>query len=152
MRIPKSGSGRSTSSRVSFIIFYFATGDAQEESELEIKFMLDTGTSCSIINYGTFWEISQFQHPIMVHRKNKSPKTYSGLVVPMIGHATIEFSYDPNREYFFPFTLWVTEMTTQNLLGMDFCQIQAYGTHFDLFGIELRQPPKNFCHGSLHQK
>ena len=59
-------------------------------------------------------------------------------VVPMIGYATIEFSYDPNGEYTFPLTVWITEMRTQNLLGMDFCQNQASGIHFALPGIELR--------------
>ena len=34
---------------------------------------------------------------------------------------------------------------------MDFCQNQASGIHFDLPGIELRQPPKTFWYGSLHQ-
>ena len=34
---------------------------------------------------------------------------------------------------------------------MDFCQNQASGIHFDLPGIQLRQPPKTFCCGSLHQ-
>ena len=69
----------------------------------------------------------------------------------MIGYATIEFSYDPNGEYTFPLTVWITVMRSQNLLGMDFCQNQASGTHFDSPGIELRQPPKTFCYGSLHQ-
>ena len=114
--------------------------------------MLDTGASCSIINYRTFWEISQFHHPIVGHRSNKLTKTYSGQVVPMIGYATMEFSYDHNGEYIFPLTVWITEMRTQNLLGMDFCQNQASGIHLDLPGIELRQPPKIFCYGSLHQK
>ena len=151
MRSPKSDSNRSRSSRLSFNIFYFATRDAQKDSGLEIEFMLDTGASCSIINYRTFWEISQIHHPIMVHRSNKPTKTYSGQVVPMIGYATIEFSYDPNGENTFPLTVWITEMRTQNLLGMDFCQSQAAGILFDLPGIELRQPPKTFCYGSLHQ-
>ena len=113
--------------------------------------MLDTGASCSIINYGTFWEVSQFYYSVMVHRSNKLTKTYSSQVVPMIDYATIEFSYDPNGEYSFPLTVWITEMRTQNLFGMDFCQNQASGFHFDLPGIELRQPPKTFCYGSLHQ-
>ena len=42
-------------------------------------------------------------------------------------------------------------MRTENLLGMDFSQIQASGILFDLPGIELRQPPKTVCYGSLHQ-
>ena len=113
--------------------------------------MLDTGASCSIIKYRTFWEISQFHHPITVYRSNKLTKTYSGQVVPMIGYATIDFSYDPNGEYSFSLTVWITEMKTQNLLVMDFCQSQTSGIHFDLPGIELRQPQKTSCYGSLHQ-
>ena len=113
--------------------------------------MLDTGASCSIIIYGTFWEISQFHHPLVVHRINKLTKTCSGQVVPMIRYATVEFSYDHNGEYTFPLTVWITEMRTQNLLGMDFCQNQASRIYFDLPGIELRQPPKTFCYGSLYQ-
>ena len=113
--------------------------------------MLDTGASCSIINYRTFWDISQFHHPMVVHRSNKLTKTYSGQVVPMIGYATIEFSYDPNGEYTFPLTVWITDWRTQNLLGMDFCQNQAPRIHIDLPGIELRQPSKKFYYGSLHQ-
>ena len=151
MRSPKSNYGRSRSSRLSFNIFYFATGDAQKDSGLDIEFMLDTGASCSIINYRTFWEISQFPHPIKVNRSNKLTKTYSGQVVPMIGYATMEFSFDPNGEYSFPLTVWITEMKTQHLLGMDFCQDQAAGIHFDLPDIKLRHPPKTFCNGSLHQ-
>ena len=137
MRSPKSDSNCSRSLRLSFSIFCFATGDAQKDSGLEFEFMLDTGASCSIINYRTFWEISQFHHPILVHRSKKLTKTYSGQVVPMISYATIEFSYDPNGEYTFPLTVWITEMRTQNLLGMDVCQNQASGIHFDLPGIEL---------------
>ena len=56
----------------------------------------------------------------------------------MISYATIEISYDPNGEYSFPLTVWFTELKPQNLLGMDFCQHQAFGIHFDLPGIELR--------------
>ena len=113
--------------------------------------MLDTGASFAIINYRTFWEISQFHHPVMVHRSNKLTKTYSGQVVSLIGYATREFSYDPNGEYSFLLTVWITEMRTQNLLGMNFCQNRASGIHFDLLSVELRQPPKTFCYGSVHQ-
>ena len=69
----------------------------------------------------------------------------------MIGYGTIEFSYDPNGEHSFPLTVWITEMRTQILLGMDFCQNQASGIQIDLRGIGLRQPPKTVSYGSLHQ-
>ena len=69
----------------------------------------------------------------------------------MIGYATIIFSYDPYGLFIFPLTVWISEMRTQTLLGMDFCQKQVSGIHFDLPGIEIKNPPKSTCYGSFHQ-
>ena len=113
--------------------------------------MLDTGASSSIINYRTFWEICQTQHPVSVKGSTIQTKTYSGPVVPMIGLALITFSNDPDGQFTFPLTVWITEMKTQNLLGMDFCQKQVSGIHFELPVIELKEPPNIVCYGSLHQ-
>ena len=142
LRSTNSNSDKSRNSRLNFNIFYFATGDTQEDSGLEIEFMLDTGASCSIINYRTFWEICQLQHPITTQKSTKLTKTYSGQPVPMVGYATITFCHDPDRQFVFPLTVWITEMKTQNLLGMDFCQKQVSGIHFDLPEIELKKPSK----------
>ena len=113
--------------------------------------MLDTGASSSIINYRTFWEICQTQHPITVKRSTTQARTYSGQVVPMIGFATLTFSYNPDGHFFLPLTVWITEMKTQNLVGMDYCQKQVSGIHFDLPGTEIKEPSKTVCYGSLHQ-
>ena len=110
--------------------------------------MLDTGDSNSIINYRTSWEICQTQHPITVKRSTTRTRTYSGQVEPMIGFAT--FSSDPDRQFSFPLTVWITEMKTQTFLGMDFCQKQVSGIHFELPGIELKELPNTGCYGSLH--
>ena len=69
----------------------------------------------------------------------------------MIGYATITFSYDPDGQFIFPLTVWITEMTTQTLLGMDFFQKQFSGIHFDLTGIEILNCLKLICYGSFHQ-
>ena len=74
--------------------------------------MLDTGASCSIINYRTFWEICQLQQPITIQKSTKLTKTYSGQTVPMIGYATITFSCDPDGQFIFPLAVWITEMRT----------------------------------------
>ena len=86
-------------------MFFFSTGDTQKDSGLEFEFMLDTGVSCSIINNRTFWEICQLQHPITTQKSNKVTKTYSGQTVPMIGYATLIFSYDPDGQFIFPLTV-----------------------------------------------
>ena len=110
--------------------------------------MLDTGASCSIINYRTFWEICQLQRPITLQKSTKLTKKQT---FPMVGYAIITFCYDPDGQFLFPSTVWVTEMKTQNLLGMDFCQKQVSGIHFALPGIELRNPPNSLCFGCFHQ-
>ena len=113
--------------------------------------MLDTVASSSIINYRTFWEICQTQHPITVKRSTTQTRAYSVQVEPMIDFATLAFSYDPDGQFSFPLTVWINKMKTQNLLGMDFCQKQISGNHFDLPGIALKEPPNTVCYGSLHQ-
>ena len=151
LRSPNSTIDQSKNSRLSFNFFYFATRDTQKDSCSEIEFMLETGASSSIINYRTFWEVCQTQHPITVIRSATETKTYSGQVVPMIGFATLTFNYHPDGQFSFPLTVWITEMKTQNLVGMDYCQKQVSGIHFDLPGIELKEPPNTVCYGSLHQ-
>ena len=151
LRSPNSTTNQPKHSKLSFNFFYFATGDTQKDSGLEIEIMLDTGASSSIINYRTFWQICQMQHPIKVTRSTIQTKTCWGQLVPMIGLATLTLSYDPDGQFSFPLTVWITEMKTQNLLGMDFCQKQVSGIHFDLPGIELEEPPNTVCYGSLHR-
>ena len=112
--------------------------------------MLDNGASCSIINYRTFWEICQLQHPITI-QKYQSNKNVLRTISSLIGYATITFSYDPDGQLIFPLTLWITEMRNQNLLGMVFCEKQVSGIRFDLPGIEIKNPPKSICYGSFHQ-
>ena len=151
LRSPSSATDQSESSRLSFNFSYFATGDTQKDSGLEIEFMLDTGASSSIIDYRTIWEICHTQHQITVKRSTTQTKTYSGQVVPMIGFATVTFSYEPDGQFSFLSTLWITELKTQNLLGMDVCQKQVSGVHFDKPQIELKEPSNTVCCVSLHQ-
>ena len=151
LRSPSSATDQSKNSRLSFNFFYFATGDTQKDSGLEIDFLLDTGASSSIIKHRTFWEICQTQHPITVKRSTTQTKTYSGQLVPMISFTTLTFSYDPDGKFSFPLTVWITEKKTQDLRSMDFCQKQVSGIHFDLPGIELKEPRNTVCYGSLHR-
>ena len=113
--------------------------------------MFDTGASCSTINYRFFWEICQLHYPISIQKITKLTETYLGQTNPMIGYATISFSYDPDGQFIFPLTVWITEMRTKNLLGMGCSQKQVSGIHFHLPGIEIKNPPKSICYGSFHQ-
>ena len=100
--------------------------------------------------FGKLRELGELRHPITIQKSTKVTKTYSLQTVPMIAYAIITFSYDPDGQYIFPLTVWIAETRTQNFLGLDSCQKQVCGIHFDLPGIELRNPPKSLCYGSFH--
>ena len=61
----------------------------------------------------------------------------------MISYATTSFSYDPDGQFIFPLTVCITEMKTQTLIGMDFCQKQVCGILFESPGIEIKNPQVN---------
>ena len=84
-------------------------------------------------------------------RSSTQTRTYFGQVVRTIGFATLTLSYDPDGHFSFPLTVSTTEMKTQNILGMDFCQKQVSGILFDLPGNELKEPRSTVSCGSLHQ-
>ena len=116
---------------------------------MEIEFLLDTGATSSIINYRTFRELCQFQQDLELSRSNNTTRNYSGQIIPMMGYISLRLYYDSDGQHNFPLTIWITEMKTQNLLGMNFCQEQVNKIHFDLPGIELKKPTNTFCYGSL---
>ena len=74
LRSPSSTTDQSKKSRLRFKLFYFATGDTQKDSGLEIEFMLDTGASCSIIIYRTFWEVWSNPTPNHIESKHQTNK------------------------------------------------------------------------------
>ena len=129
--------------------FDFPTGDSQKGSGLEIEFMLDTGAACSIINYRTFLEIAQFRQPITVVRSKQKTKTYTGDIVPMIGHPTLSFSFDSDGEHQFELRIWITETQTSNLLGIEFCRQYVSKLLFEIPAIELKNTANAICYGNM---
>ena len=151
LRSPNRNSDKSRNTTISLNIFYFANGHTQKVSGLEIKFLLDTGASCSNINYRMLQEICQLHHPRTIEKSTKVTKTYAGRTSPMVNYATKTFSFEPDGHFLLPRRVWITEIKTKNFLGKNFCQKQVSGFHFDLPGIGIKNPPKSTCYGRFHQ-
>ena len=95
-------------------VFYFPTGDSEKDCGLENKFMVDTGAACSIINYRTFCEISQFLQPYTLVRSKQKTRTYTGEELPMLGYTTLNFSSDSDRQHSFQLELWITNQNRKS--------------------------------------
>ena len=128
-------------------VFYLR--DNTIDSGLEIEFMIDFGAACSIINYRTFGEITQFLQPITVVRSKQKTRTYTGEIIPMVGHTTLKFSFDSDGQPCFQLQLWITESKTAILLGVEICRKYISKLHFDIPALELKDTPNAICYGSL---
>ena len=129
--------------------FYFPTGDKQKDSGLEIEFMLGTGATCSIINYRTFLESAQFRQPITVVRSKQKTKTYTGDIVPMIGHTTLSLSFHADGEHQFELLIWITETQTANLLWIELCRQYVSKLRFEIPAIELKNTANAICYCNM---
>ena len=69
----------------------------------------------------------------------------------MVSYATLILSYDPDGQFIFPLTVWVTELRLQNSAGIDFCRQQFSGIHFHQPGMEIKNSPKSMFYGRFHQ-
>ena len=69
----------------------------------------------------------------------------------MVGYTTITFSFNHDGHYIFPLNLFISELTTQNLLGLFFWRQHVSGIHFHMTEIEIKKLPKFICFGSSHQ-
>ena len=112
--------------------------------------MLDTGAACSIINYRTFVEFAHFRQPITIVRSKQKTKTYTGDIVPMIGHTTLSFSFDSDGEHQFELRILITETPPSNLLGIEFCRQYVLKLHFEIPAIELKNTANAFSYGNMY--
>ena len=129
--------------------FYFPTGDSQKDSGLEIELLLDIGAACLIINNRTFLENAQFRQPITVVRSEQKTKTYTGDIVPMIGHTTLSISFDSDGEHQFGLRIWIAETETSNLQRIDFCRQYVSKLHFEIPATELKSTADATCHSNM---
>ena len=54
LRSPNATKEISTKSRIYLNLYHFATGDTKNNSGIEVEFMIDPGSTCTVTNYPTY--------------------------------------------------------------------------------------------------
>ena len=85
-----------------------------------MEFMVDPGSTCSIINYPTFRELEKLGQKMTIYRFKIKAKTYNGSDIRMFGHTSIQSPFDTDGKYPSYHKVWINEEKTANLLGVDF--------------------------------
>ena len=67
----------------------------------------------------------------------------------MLGHTTLNFSFDSDGQHCFQLQLWITETKTAIFSGIEFCRKYISKLHFDIPALELKDTPNTICYGSL---
>ena len=129
--------------------FCFPTGDNQKDSGLANDLLLDSGATCSVIKYRTFLEINQLRQPITIIISKQKTKTYTGEVVPRIGHTSLSFCFDSDRGHQLELRIWITETQTSNLIGIEFCREYISKLHFEKPAKELKNTANVICYGIM---
>jgi hypothetical protein len=103
-------------------LFQFATGDNNHNSGLEIQFLIDTGATCSLINYPTYEAILKLQPDLETITAPRALHAADTFDLKAHGIALIKSSYDMKNKHQVYHKAWITGkgIKTQNILGMDF--------------------------------
>ena len=152
MKSPNATKESSTKSRIYLNLYHFATGDIKNNSGLEVEFMIDPGSTCTIINHPTYLALVNLGQNLHLQNTNCDSKTYTGSSIRMLGYTTIQSSFETDGKYTVPHKVFVTKEQRQNIIGIDFCHLFLKALHFDIPAVELKTERNLICYGSLNNE
>ena len=152
MKSPNATKESSTKSRIYQNLYHFATGDIKNNSGLEVEFMIDPGSTCTIINHPTYLALVNLGQNLHLQNTKCDSKTYTGSSIRMLGYTTIQSSFETDGKYTVPHKVFVTKEQRQNIIGIDFCHLFLKALHFDIPAVELKTERNLICYGSLNNE
>ena len=111
-------------------LYQHTVGDIKKHSGQETQFLLDTGATCSIINYRTFKELF-FLQKVKLHERESRTVAVNGQKLKLLGYIEITSSFDIEGSYNIDHHLWVSakDGCKVNILGMDFLTKVSHQQH-----------------------
>ena len=119
-------------SRIYFNLYHFATGDIKNNSGLEVEFMIDPGSTYTIINHSTYLALVNLGQNLHLQSTTCDSKTYTGSSIRMLGYTTIQSSFETDGKNTVPHKVFVTEEQRQNVIGIDLCHLFLKALHIDI--------------------
>ena len=95
-------------SRIYLNLYHFATGDNKNNGGLEVEFMIDPRSTCTITNHPTYLALVNHGQNLHLKSTNCDSKTYTGSSVRMLGYTTIQSSFETDGKYTVPNKLFLT--------------------------------------------
>ena len=115
---------------------------------MENEFLLDTGATCSVINFNTFQAISDVGQNITVVQTQTRTTALNNSEIRMLGYTILPFSFDIAGKYEIKHKVCITHEHTTNILRIQFLHEYCSSFNFEIPLLEL----KTFQGSSMYGK
>ena len=137
--------------RIFVDLYIHTSGDRNKNNGLEIEFPLDTGATCSVINFNTFQAISDVGQNIVVVQTQTHTTVFNYSEIRMLGYTILPFFLDIAGKYENKQKVWITHEPTTNILGMQFFHEFCLSLNFEIPLFRLKTFQGSSMYGK-HQK
>ena len=92
-----------------------------KNNTLESQFLVDTGATCSLLNYDTHFECAKI-HKLTLTKAQSKTFAVNGQKIKLLGYTNFNASFDSKSDYVVKVRAWVAAMDgcKLNIVGMDF--------------------------------
>ena len=82
-----------------FNLYQHPVGDKNKNNGLETQFLVDTGATCSLLNYDTYLEYAKIQK-LTLTKAQSNTFAVNGQKLKLLGYTNFNASFDSKGDYF----------------------------------------------------
>ena len=123
-------------------MYIHAVGDSNKHNGFELQFLVDTGATCSLINFDFLQELKSLIDVKLIESKQKTIAV-NGERLKLLGYIHVPISFDIEGKYYSDLKTWVSEKNgcELNILGMDFLIFATKSIEFTTPKMNLKIYP-----------
>ena len=123
-------------------MYIHAVGDSNNNNGFESQFLVDTGATCSFINFDFLQELKSLIVVKLIESKQKTIAV-NGERIKLLGYIHVPISFDIEGKYYTDLKTWVSEKNDceLNILGMDFLNFATKSIEFTTPKMKIKSYP-----------
>ena len=123
-------------------MYIHAVGDSNNHNGFESQFLVDTGATCSLINFDFLQELKSLIDAKLIESKQKTIAV-NGERLKLLGYIHVPILFDIEGKYYTDLETWVSEKNgcELNILGMDFLNFATKSIEFTTPKMNLKIYP-----------
>ena len=123
-------------------LYQHPVGDKNRNNGLETQILLDTGATCSLINFDSYEQYCKLQ-PLQLNKSRSNAVAVNGENLKLIGYTNFDSTFGTNTDNPVKIKAWISakDGCDLNILGMDFISHNINSINFPNLNLELKKYP-----------